>query len=114
MIRALGALQILERGRVLGLPLEPARQPRDRLRLARAGALDPERIAGVVAQRARDPLAVALDGRQTISGGAKSHERHRIHGPAKAGRYVHGPAKAGLRTVLRRTPRTLPYVVSAF
>src|SRR5438045_162056 len=70
MIRALGALQILERRGVFGLPLEPLREPPHRVGLGGAGAFDPERIARVLAFGARGPAAVALDGDETIAAAA--------------------------------------------
>src|SRR5262249_49690306 len=59
MIRALGLLQRLERRRVLALPLEPAGQPRRGFLAGRGDALDAEVVAGVFADRAGDPAAVA-------------------------------------------------------
>ena len=67
MIRALGALEIRKRGGVVGLPLEPARQPRDGFVFGRARALDPERIAGLFPLRVRDPLSVALDEEDAVA-----------------------------------------------
>src|SRR6516162_1416023 len=60
MIRALGLLERLEGGSVLALPIEPPREPRDRLVLRGRRALDAERIAVVVAEGASNPLALPL------------------------------------------------------
>src|SRR6185369_9454339 len=76
MIRALGTLQILERGGVLDLPLQPAGEARRRLLCAVAGALDAERIAGVVTFCPRGPAAVAFGRQQTISAIADGDVRH--------------------------------------
>src|SRR5688500_2118421 len=61
MIGALGVLQRLERGAVLALPVEPPGEPIDGLALRLTGALDAERIVGLVMPCPRDPLAFALD-----------------------------------------------------
>src|SRR4051812_6991287 len=98
MIRALGALQVLEGGGVLSLPLQPAREARRRRLFAVAGAFDAERIAGVAPLRAGRPAAVAFDGQQTIATIADEDVCHEItvrlkpdttgiHGPPEAGHY---------------------------
>src|SRR5437016_6513808 len=47
MIRLLGALERLEGGRVLALPVKPAREALERILFGRTAALDPESIACV-------------------------------------------------------------------
>jgi hypothetical protein len=59
MVGVFGALQRVERGGMLALPLQPARQARDRFVLARPAALDTERIPRRLALGVRQPLAVA-------------------------------------------------------
>src|SRR5207245_1115318 len=59
VVRALRALQRIERGGVLVLPLEPARQPLDRLGFRRARAVDAKAIAAAGALGMREPSAVS-------------------------------------------------------
>ena len=71
MIRVLGLLQRLQRRGVLVLPLEPCREPVQRLRLGGPGAFDAEGVAVVVADRVRDPLSVALVSGKPVLHGAE-------------------------------------------
>src|SRR5262249_16828421 len=81
MIRALGALEILEGVGVLRLPLEPPDEARQRCRFAVRSALDAERIAGVLALGTRGPAPVALRGMEAIAAGADFDACHRIMVP---------------------------------
>jgi hypothetical protein len=80
MVRVLGALQRLQRGGVLGLPLEPTRQARERIGLARAAALDAERTARGFTLRMRQPLPVALGADQPKLGVTDRDLFHQVIG----------------------------------
>ena len=80
MVRVLGALQRVQRGGVLGLPLEPSGQARNRISLARAAAFDAKRIARGFTLRVRQPLSVALDADQPIPGVTDRDLFHRVIG----------------------------------
>ena len=88
MIRTLGALQRLQRRGVFVLPFEPAHQPAAGRLSGRPGALDAERLAGIVAHRVGEPLAVALRRNETIG---PVTERDLFHKPDN-----YNPNRAGL------------------
>ena len=67
MIRALGALQRVERRRVFALPFEPAGEPIEGGRRRRTAALDAEPPTRIGALGERHPLAVASDGGERIA-----------------------------------------------
>src|SRR4051812_48851422 len=78
MVSALGPLQRLERGCVVGLPLEPAPQALLRLGLGRAAPFVPERVAIVLALGVREPLATPFDAHQAIVHVADRDPLHEI------------------------------------